>query len=352
MNLECEYAISMVGRTSKRKKRACAENHSTDTRSAPTVQMAAHDPSQEIATNSQLPSPQTSYPSWSDHCSPDSMNFLLQPGTIEDSFPNAHHDHISSPNNCNGVTVSCNIPGGSDLLSLELGDDNFSISDFCNQSSSSACLLPNPNKSTPMNSPGGYAVHQARSHPSHGAEMDNPNHSDLYPHVSTLARIIEHLETHVQLRKSTIDVIMGINKTSMGDIGDIMKLEAYQRCKSCAILVATAMELIVTLYETAVADECTKPKTGTVPAPAPSQMTLPNIQFGAFHLDPEDQLSLRNQIICRELQRVIRIVQGLNVQHYSPVENKPPSNTVHKQWYVEMEHRTKTLVNSLGGSWH
>ena len=135
----------------------------------------------------------------------------------------------------------------------------------------------------------------------------------------------------------------------MIDITRIMDLKEYARCKSCGILVSTAMELVVTLYEMGVSLENNTSPEQQGQHSALGENELPNLQFGVFEVDAEEQIEFRNRIICKELRRSIDIIKKFSEHNQTPASESPHSGKVHKQWYVEMEHRAKRLISSLGG---
>lgn len=225
-----------------------------------------------------------------------------------------------------------------DLLNTDLSINQFDVPDIVNPnhvSSTGACCSTGSCYNAPTRNHEPYA--------------DQYGQNRQYPHVLALTRIIELLETHIQLQPTAIDELMRVNKACMIDITRIMELKEYTRCKSCGILVSTAMELVVTLYEMGVSlENDTSPKPQSQHSGL-GENELPNLQFGVFEVDAEEQIEFRNRIICKELRRSIDIIKKFSEQNQTTASESPHSGKVHKQWYVEMEHRAKRLISSLGG---
>lgn len=229
-----------------------------------------------------------------------------------------------------------------DLLTADLSISQFVMPDIVDQNTISSASHPFSQSTSPNSQP---ALTTSRNEPF----ADLSGQKRQYPHVLALTRIIELLEAHIQLQTTAIDELMRVNKACMIDITRIMGLKEYAMCKSCGILVFTAMELVVTLYEMGVSSESITPHKQQGQQPILGRNELPNLQFGVFDVDPEEQIAFRNRIICKELQRSIGIIKRFSEQNQNTVSKSSHSGKVHKQWYVEMEHRAKRLVSSLGG---
>lgn len=238
-----------------------------------------------------------------------------------------------------------------DLSNADLSINQFVVPDIMNQNTASAgpCFSESSSPINQLACPQVPALTTSLKASQHEPYADQSGQQRKYPHVLALTKIIELLEAHIQLQATPIDELMRVNKASMIDITRIMEMKEYAVCKSCGILVSTAMELVVTLYEMGVSSENNPSQKQQSQQSALCGNELPNLQFGVFEVDPEEQIACRNRIICKELQRSIDIIRRFSQQNQSTAIEGSHSGKVHKQWYVEMEHRAKRLVSSLGG---
>lgn len=249
-----------------------------------------------------------------------------------------------------------------DLLNGGLDINQFIIPNLVDQNPAPFIFATSP-VSGPA-SPNNYEINnpQVTAHmlskgnmPQHGLYSEKCGQNRQFPHVVALTKIIVLLEAHIQSSTTAIDELMHVNKACMADLTRIMELKEFTLCKSCSILVSTAMELVITLYETAMSGHkamSTVPdqqqrqlSSSSLPSCALSRgETIPNLQFGVFRLDHEDQMAIRNHIISKQLNRSVEIIRSLD-------SGGSNGGKVHKQWYVEMELRAKKLVSSMEESY-
>ena len=178
--------------------------------------------------------------------------------------------------------------------------------------------------------------------------LTQPGAQDNFPHISALGKIIGVLEEHIQNKQVSIDEIMRINKVCMTKITEIANLEAFKHCKSCTMLVFTAMDLILTLYDTAISEHA---RSGSDPAPGqPIGSTRGkevSLQFGVFQFDPEDLVMFRNQIVRHELERCVKVIQGQSTELRNSNDRSTPNIKVHQQLFSVIENRARILASSL-----
>ena len=185
----------------------------------------------------------------------------------------------------------------------------------------------------------------------HANEMlkafDHAGLEDSFPHVSALGRIIKLLEGHIQKRNTAIDEIMRVNKTCVTEITEIMNSEAFKPCNSCRMLIMTAMDLVMMLYETGVSEVVTAVSRSARPDKCiPAQKA--SLQFGVFQVEPEDYVKFRNQVIQNELERYIQAIQSQGAEFRSYSTSGPlASNKLHQQWFHLIENRARALASSL-----
>ena len=171
----------------------------------------------------------------------------------------------------------------------------------------------------------------------------------LYPHVYALSHMIALLESFVTNNEAAIDEVLRINQACVAEINKIMEHEEYQRCNSCPMLVFTAMELMLALYENAISPGSWKRKDSSCASSSPSPLpinNLPNIRFGVFMMDSQEKIAFGNRIICKELQRYTRVIKALSSERQSRGDNSS-FGLVHVRWLVELESRVESFIKIL-----
>lgn len=219
-----------------------------------------------------------------------------------------------------------------------------------------------------------------------------------YLYVLPIINVIGTTEAHLQRASIPIDEAMRTNKACMSQIARTMDNPEFFKCKSCSFLIATAMQMVIVLYEKALfasdqANSCpaeddgdpsngmtltgsphsamsstltTTSTSGTSTddqqhavssfSAGPSCTGTPSLQFGVFQLEPDEQIWFRNQIIRKELQRCIQTLRACHtVKHPSKPQAStgasPPAlltcDEVRRTWLLEIERRANALMSSL-----
>lgn len=221
-----------------------------------------------------------------------------------------------------------------------------------------------------------------------------------FPCLLPMINIIATTEAHLQRVHIPVDEAMRTNKVCMSQISRTMENEESLKSSSCSLLVATAMQMVILLYEKApstsdqghscsVKDDSnlcggtmrtrsphstmsrTLIKTNANSSASdndqqhalssfcttPSRSRMPDLQFGVFQFEPEEQTWMRNHIIRKELQRCIQTLRACQSdehqsrQQSAPTGGPPPcllaAGKVRKIWLVEMERRANALIASL-----
>jgi len=170
-----------------------------------------------------------------------------------------------------------------------------------------------------------------------------------YPHIHALSRMIEILESYVANKNAAVDEVLRINQSYMAEITNIMEQVQAKLCNSCPMLMLTAMELMLALYENAIFPGVRKRKdsssTPSSPPPTPAN-NLPNLQFGVFIMEPHEKIAFGNRIICKELQRYTQVIKELSSEWQSGGENFS-FGIVRMRWMVELESRVETFIKTL-----
>ena len=178
--------------------------------------------------------------------------------------------------------------------------------------------------------------------------LHQSNTENTYPHIYSLSRIIGLLEGHIQNKATAMDEVMRVNKACMTEIAEIMDTQFFRRCKSCRMLVLTAMDLVITLYELGVSEDvkCTSHSSSQSTSQARAQKA--SLQFGVFQVEPEDHAMFRNQIVRNELERCIQVIEGQSSElRTCSGDRSTPSHKVHQNWFSVIESRARILASSL-----
>ncbi|RMJ23879.1 hypothetical protein PHISP_05249 [Aspergillus sp. HF37] len=208
-----------------------------------------------------------------------------------------------------------------------------------------------------------------------------------YPHAATLMSVIEYLEAHSQLARLPIDQAMRSNHDAMTKVRAVIDTEEFRRCQSCPSLVATIMDLVVSLYELVILSiESPASVDGLVSWPAsargPDEMgdpfgesnrgpssvgggkERPLFQFGCLEFDADEQEIFRNAMVRRDLGRYIDTIQHCSreIQQRQSRAAEPNGGDFNSgglrvtrsgtdraqlQWYQEMKHQATGLLTSL-----
>lgn len=179
--------------------------------------------------------------------------------------------------------------------------------------------------------------------------FDQPGLLDQFPHVSSLAKIIGLLEQLIQNKATTIDEVLRVNKFCMSVISGIMSSDYFKKCKSCRMLILTAMDLVLNLYETGVSEDMNlSSQSGKAPCVEQTASQKASLQFGVFQFEPEDHMMIRNQIVRNELRRCIQMIQDQSSElRASSSDGSIPSHKSHENWLSVIENRARMLISSL-----
>ncbi|CAD6565533.1 MAG: hypothetical protein ASARMPRED_007313 [Alectoria sarmentosa] len=291
-------------------------------------------------------------PSW-----PGNLNHLLDhiEASNELAYPNMTSSNVLSERNSDDYTNNLQvIDPGRDPLNADLNFDQYSIPDIFtpvqDTSNSTASVFGGSDfldyPPTSFHIPSSTQPHKATQ--LHEAS-DPPSLPGSFPHISALGKIIGHLEGHIQNKAIGVDEVMRINKTCMTGITEIMNSEVFKSCKSCRMLILTAMDLVITLYEIGVSEDSRSTLQSSQPQSIDRSRTKQaSLLFGVFQLEPDDHVMLRNQIVCIELERCIQVIQIQSTElRDSSSDKSMPSHKIHQQWFSVIENRARVLASSL-----
>lgn len=208
-----------------------------------------------------------------------------------------------------------------------------------------------------------------------------------YPHGAALMGVIEYLEYHLQITRVPIDQAMRSNRDAMSKVRAAIDSEEFKRCQSCPSLVATIMDLVVSLYELVIlsiqnpTDEdgiMSLPTVDQIPDELENSLNgssrgsssdaggkeRPLFQFGCLEFDSEEQEIFRNAMVRRDLGRYIETIHHcrreiqrrqdrsaeINGSYHNPRGlrlTRPGTDRARLKWYQEMENQANGLLTSL-----
>ena len=178
--------------------------------------------------------------------------------------------------------------------------------------------------------------------------LHQSNIENIYPHICSLGKIIGLLEGHIQNKATSVDEVMRVNKACMTEIAEIMNTQFFKRCKSCRMLVLTAMDLVITLYELGVSEDIKSTSHSSPQLTSQARAQKASLQFGVFQFEPEDLAMFRNQIVRNELERCIQVIQGQSSElRTCSSDRSTPSHKVYQNWFSVIESRARVLASSL-----
>ena len=204
--------------------------------------------------------------------------------------------------------------------------------------------------------------------------VDQPPQTPL----SSLMKIINDLETGIRSDSQVrIDNRLIMNREAMAELRIVMGKESFQTCGSCIVLVASALDLILENYgcivdaiksedepDAAVAGEWDfAGLTTPVADPYPDQnsqcrrTTMPGacsyastmqLRIGCYELNQEDQISLRNHVVRKELRRCIEIARiCVNYSQGMGAKSFPNNSRVRASLQADTEASAYRLMAAL-----
>ncbi|CAM1502571.1 Fc.00g073470.m01.CDS01 [Cosmosporella sp. VM-42] len=226
-----------------------------------------------------------------------------------------------------------------------------------------------------------------------------------YPHAAALTGVIESLERCSLSTTSTMDQIMSVNRKAMTSLPPIMAMDGFKLCHSCPTLVPTSLDLILSMYESALDSMQSDPadnvqaiehwNDGSIgsqsrgspsgPALSPPDLMMadawtssssntsslmrqgrPIFYFGCLELEPDEQVMLRDVVLKRDLLKCLETIrschgewkrqQQAQLTQAAPCENHQPpgrkrqslANRKHlEEWYQEMQEKARELLASV-----
>ncbi|EHK21965.1 uncharacterized protein TRIVIDRAFT_230775 [Trichoderma virens Gv29-8] len=154
--------------------------------------------------------------------------------------------------------------------------------------------------------------------------------------------LVHNLEQHIHSRLVAADEVMRVNKHCVVSILEILEYEETSPSMSLLGLSCLAINHVVTLFEGASDYLLSPSKRHEYP-----QKRMPTIQFGNFHVDPEEHLSIQCQILLRELQRCGRTAEKLLERLKLVHEDRGNLGVVYSDWLRTIQNRLQTLCENV-----
>ena len=351
----------MVGRTSvkdKRARRSKEQQTATATKPASEPSDSHYDVTQaqdtllddySYPTDTQLQSFNTSQ-------SPHSVDPFSQGDFPDDPFIHGYRDASSSkgstdPNFASNKTLGFNF----DLSNIDFNFDQQYVHSLVTSDPSQTFSTSIVNPTSPTHGEGvSRGPEQDLQQILSPAPLpDTRKEKERDTHVLALVEIVRSLEAQIEAKETAMDKVLHLNKMCLANLARIVAMEEGKMCTGCRALTPAALELIVKLYESSLAEGgVIEPNQSTTSTPPPHQTSNSALQFGVYQIDPEDQSAFRNQLFVKELNRSIQIMNKLNVQSYSDAIAAGNMNCGSVAWYNKMEQRAKSLVAKLGATYN
>lgn len=217
------------------------------------------------------------------------------------------------------------------LMSFQLEEVGFPLDEESGSAACSSTAIATP-------APGQLCNHVATT------QSDRPRPEqeaqDLIADVVAICKIIEVLETRIQTKKTAIDDLLRINKECVATMVRVADSNNHTQCRSCLPLLSTALELAVTLYETA-AEVLTHSTASDVSG-------IPDVLIGVFHIEPEDQVMIFTNIVSKEVRKCLHIIETLQKQPPLSPEgsDEAPSHSVALA-FKEVASRINNVLSQL-----
>lgn len=154
--------------------------------------------------------------------------------------------------------------------------------------------------------------------------------------------LVHNLEHHIHSRLVAADEVMRVNKHCIVSVLEILEYEETSPSMSLLGLCCLALNHVVTLFEGASNHLLSPNKRNEYP---PKRM--PTIQFGNFHVDPEEHLAIQCQIILRELQRCARAADKLIGRLKLVHEDRGNLGDTYSDWLGTMQSRLQILCDDI-----
>ncbi|TPX07899.1 uncharacterized protein E0L32_010354 [Thyridium curvatum] len=161
-------------------------------------------------------------------------------------------------------------------------------------------------------------------------------------HLMSLCRMTNRLETYLRSKTGTLDEIMKLNKSCLAEV---IKLTSGQHkgqvCRCSFIMITTCLDIMLVLFEDVVRSSGLDPRGG---GPV-SDARMPNLQFGVFELEPQEQLVIMKRILARELRNYQDVVRALIVEFQEPSADF--FRKLMRQWCLSLTNRLGQIPVAL-----
>ncbi|KAL4741656.1 hypothetical protein BDV11DRAFT_168022 [Aspergillus similis] len=189
------------------------------------------------------------------------------------------------------------------------------------------------------------------------ANNNNNNDDDNNNNAADVLRMcfasITALELQFEEETRPIDELMQAGKACARELRAVIELESFNQCSSCPMLIATALDLLISLYESIFNRlACGRANGGDAYAP-PAQSGNgkgASLRLGSFQADPEDAADVWIHLMLAELRRLSRLVDtvsSLRSDAATPEENAPRAMAAPRGLCNNLHRRINTIVSSI-----
>ncbi|KAM3418424.1 hypothetical protein BST61_g4413 [Cercospora zeina] len=317
LGLHCEYVISLVGRTPRRRKQhehddtdgqredshsQQPERRNTFSGVKSTTPSSNNEPSATIAPSDIFSGQQTTFiPSSSLHEQPDMMEeepdfdfFCSEERMTNDiSLPSADNNQIPSQINISTYTQKSQPIVGKGRGSASTTITAAAAQNAVSQFATAQIVGVSPHAAVACGVTGVSTTVPA------DANNTQPQWSQ-WPNLMAICVMMRQLEVQKDDEGATLDKIMLLSQVCIKELMTISNQEQFNRHISCSTMVAAVLKLIVTLYERVILLQAERQV--AKPGGSAALTQVPPLQFGCFELDLDEQNAFRDRIIRKEAQ--------------------------------------------------
>ncbi|THC96838.1 hypothetical protein EYZ11_003662 [Aspergillus tanneri] len=168
---------------------------------------------------------------------------------------------------------------------------------------------------------------------------------------------ITALELQLKEEMRPIDELMQAGKGCARELRATIELDSFNQCSSCPMLIVTALDLLISLYE-AIFVRLGRRRGGDYAPPAqPGYGTnskggagFSSLRLGSFQADPEDAADVWTHIMLGELRRLSELVDkatSLRPDVATPDENHSRAMTAPRSLCNNLHRRINALTTAI-----
>ncbi|KAL4745001.1 hypothetical protein BDW72DRAFT_187509 [Aspergillus terricola var. indicus] len=360
--IECRYEISMVGRCTKRRKQRKFVTEAPDARPEQPIATpntagghlhGRDDPSTMLPLAAETP---ILFNSWSPPPGCDLPILTTGDGVTADHNLSSHDLSFASGSGFEEFAAmisysprSQHALGTGCLMDLPQSTTNSSAS-------ASAVTMGNTTRLATLSQTcqvGYEELHMMLSR-SANQTANNNNNNNAADVLRMCFASITALELQFEEEARPIDELMQAGKACARELRAAIELESFNQCSSCPMLIVTALDLLISLYEfifNRLACGRANGAGGDHAPPAQSGNGKgASLRLGSFQADPEDAADVWIHLMLGELRRLSRLVDtvsSLRSDAATPEENAARAMAAPRGLCNNLHRRINTLVTSI-----